>query len=163
MMNRRGDMLAYHRQGMKTTEWIPLVAAKHNCTEEAVKRDWSRRRDWIHHFMKLDNPVAMAKKIIYDNELLLLDAYNLYEQTEDPKAKLQIMWLRLKANREKRDFLSEIGALSHIRSDYEEKLWAHKKKLDQEKHPYLKGDEDQHIRAMALLKAGIELPGANEG
>jgi len=114
MLDRRREMLSLHKQGMKVCEWAPLVASKYNTTEDVVKRDWSRRRGWMHHFFKLDDPIAMAKKLISDNEVLLLDAHNLYEQAIEPKIQLQIMWLRLKINREKINLLKEIGEYSSI-------------------------------------------------
>ena len=64
MIIRRKEMLEYHKQGMKTSEWIPLVASKHNCSEDALKKDWGRRRSWIHQFMKIDDSKQLANEMI---------------------------------------------------------------------------------------------------
>jgi hypothetical protein len=151
--DRRSEMLSLHKQGMRVCEWAPLVASKYNTTEDVVKRDWSRRRGWMHHFFKLDDPIAMAKKLISDNEVLLLDAHNLYEQAIEPKIQLQIMWLRLKINRERINLLKEIGAFNPIKADFEEKVRDYKHKVRLEKDPSGKGDEDDRIRQAALNKS----------
>ena len=159
LADRRREMVACHMQGMKVSEWTPLVALKYKCKEEALQRDWSRRRSWIHLFLELEDPSELVQRIVSDHELLLLDTNSLFEQSEDPKMKLQLMWVRLKINREKKDFLKEIGAFDPIRAKYEQMKNDLITKINRERYPYLKGNEDQNIRNSALKKAGRELPG----
>ena len=56
-------------------------------------------------------------------------------------------------------YLKNIGALDHIRVDFEYESGYHREKREEEKHPYRKGERDWHIRNMALLKrmSGEEL------
>ena len=49
-------------------------------------------------------------------------------------------------------YLKSIGALDHIRVDFEYESGYHREKREEEKHPYRKGERDWHVRNMALLK-----------
>ena len=136
LMNRRGDCLNHHMQGMKKSEWVPLVASKHNCSEEALDRDWTRRKTWIHYFMKIDNSKQLALEILKDYELTLLDAYHIFEEAEDPKTKIQATWLRLKIMKLKQEFLKEINALDYIKVDFRNQGRKHDVEMDP--NPYRK-------------------------
>jgi hypothetical protein len=86
--DRRVEMLSCYRQGIKVVDWAPLVASKFKISEDSVKKDWSRRRNWMHFFLKLEDPILMAKKLVSDNELLMLDADNLFVEADEPKIQL---------------------------------------------------------------------------
>jgi hypothetical protein len=156
--DRRREMLSFHQQGLKLVDWAPLVATKYKSTEDAIKRDWGRRRVWVHHFLRLDDPLDMAKKLVSDNEVLMLDADNLFEKADDPKIRLQIMWLRLKIFSERINLMKEMGGFEPIKADFEVKMRVHREKLCVERNPQLKGDEDHRIREAALRKCVRELP-----
>ena len=104
MIERRREMLSLDRSGMKPSEWIPLVASNHEISEDAVKKDWGNRRNWIRQFMNIDNSKDLAVELLQDYEVSILDAYHLYEQAKDVKTKIQAMWLRLKIVKEKKRF-----------------------------------------------------------
>lgn len=153
LFDRRQEMLALHEQGFKASEWVPQIASKYHVTEDSVKKDWTRRRNWVHYFLKLEDATSLVKKLISDNEVLLLDATNLYEQTEEPKIKLQMMWLRLKIYHERVITLKEIGAFGPIQVEFKKQTREYTHKLDLEKYPYLKGEDDYRIRQEALKKS----------
>ena len=153
VVDRRREMLSFHEQGLKVTEWVKLVASKFQMTEDAVKKDWSRRRSWIHLFVKLEDPISLVKKLISDNELLLLDAENLYDRADESREQLQLMWLRLKIHKERVGLLKEMGAFEPIKGDFEHKKRLHIEKLSEEHYPYRKGDRDREIREQALSRS----------
>ena len=146
-------MLSFHKQGLKIADWAKLVAQKFQTTEDTIKKDWSRRRSWVHLFLKLDDPITMAKNLIADNEVLFLDAQNMFEQADDQRMQLQLMWLRLKISKERTNIFKEICAFSPIKVDFEEKARTHKQKIWDEKDPSRKGDKDHEIRQRALRKS----------
>ena len=152
VIERRREMLAYHRQGLSVKDWAPQVASKFQVTEDAVKRDWSRRRIWIHLFLKFDNPIELAKNLLIENEDLSLDAQNLYEQIDDPGIRLQVMWLRLGINKARLNIQKEMGAFCQIKFDFEEKTRVYKQNVWDDKDPSRKGNEDYKIRKQALMK-----------
>ena len=158
LIDRRREMFSYHRDGLKVCEWASLVASKYNVSEEAVKRDWSRRRNWISCFFKFDDPIAMAKKLIADNEILMLDATNVYMQAEAPRIQLQLLWLLLKINHERANLLKDMGAFGPTQVHFEIKTKDHKEKLLLENNPERKGNKEYWIRYDALKKSERALP-----
>ena len=118
MVERRKEMLDLNRSGMKPSEWIPIVASNYEVSEDAVKKDWGNRRNWIQQFMKINDSQQLALDMLQDYEVSILDAYHLYEQADDVKTKIQASWLRLKIMKEKKEFLKEINALDFISVDY---------------------------------------------
>jgi hypothetical protein len=94
------------------------VASNHEISEDAVKKDWGNRRNWIQQFMKINDSHQLALELLQDYEVSLLDAYHLYEEAEDVKTKIQAMWLRLKIIKERQEFLKEIKALEYIKVDF---------------------------------------------
>ncbi len=130
MIERRTEMLNLNRSGMKPSEWIPLVASNHETSEDAVKKDWGNRRNWIQQFMKINDSQQLALEMLQDYEVSILDAYHLYEEAEDIKTKIQTMWLRLKIMKEKQDFLKEINALNYIKVDFRNQSNKHDRETD---------------------------------
>ena len=133
MVERRTEMLNLNRSGMKPSEWIPLVASNYEISQDAVKKDWGNRRNWIQHFMKIDDSKQLALEMLQDYEVSILDVYHLYEGAEDVKTKIQTMWLRLKIIKEKQEFLKEINALDFIRVDFQFQGFKHDKEHDLER------------------------------
>ena len=158
LLKRRSEMLEFYRQGVKISNWAPILAQKYQINEEAIKRDWSRRNKWVHIFVKIDDPFLMAKKIVAENELLMSDAYRLFENSDDPRSTVQLMWLRLKIWKEYVSLMRELGLFQPLKVDYENKALLHKKKLDEERIPYLKADRDREIRKSALSREHDNLP-----
>lgn len=136
MIERRREMLSLNRSGMKPSEWIPLIASNHKISEDAVKKDWGNRSNWIQQFMKIDNSQQLALELLQDYEVAVLDAYHLYEEAEDVKTKIQTVWLRLKIIRLKQEFLKEINALDYIKVDFRNQ--GHKHDVDMDPNPYRK-------------------------
>lgn len=130
MIERRSEMLSLNRSGMKPSEWIPLVASNHEISEDAVKKDWGHRRNWIQQFMKINDSQQLALEMLQDYEVSILDAYHLYEEAEDVKTKIQAMWLRLKIIKEKQEFLKEIHALEFIKVDFRNQGDKHDRETD---------------------------------
>ena len=133
MNARREEMLGISKSGMKPSEWIPLVAKDHEISEDAVKRDWGNRRNWIGQFMKIDDSQHLAVELLQDYEVAILDAYYLYEEAEDVKTKIQAMWLRLKIIKEKKEFLKEIRALDFMKADFQFQGYKHDREYDQQR------------------------------
>lgn len=130
MIERRKEMLNLSRSGAKPSEWIPLVASNHEISEDAVKKDWGNRRNWIQQFMKINDSQQLALELLQDYEVSILDAYHLYAEAEDVKTKIQAMWLRLKIIKEKQEFLKEIDALNYIKVDFRNQGYKHDKEMD---------------------------------
>ncbi len=125
-----------------------LVATKHEVTEDAAKKDWGKRRDWIKFFNTIDDAKTLGLQLLHDYELAILDAENLYEQTDDPKTKIQILWFRLKSIKQKQDFLNEVGGLRRLQSSFLEKFGEHQREMEEKKYPQLNGEKDPFMRAM---------------
>lgn len=128
MLDRRVDMLHYYRLGIEPKVWIPEIAKKFGISEEAIKKDWSKRKDWMTNLIKVENAEDLAKSIFIDYEISILDTYRLHRSTEDPKTRIQALWARLKAIQLKKEFLREIGALDHLRFDFRLEARKHSKK-----------------------------------
>jgi uncharacterized protein YjcR len=90
MIERRKEMLSLYRSGMKPKEWMPIIASEYNVSVDAVKKDWSNRRSWIHFFIDVDDTKELGLGIIREYENALFDADNLYEQAEEVKIKTQL-------------------------------------------------------------------------
>ena len=130
MIARREEMLAFSKSGTKPSVWIPLVAEKYGISEDAVKRDWGNRRNWIGQFMNLKDSQHLTEEMLRDYEVMMLDAYHLYEEAEDIKTKIQTMWLRKTIIKEKREFLKEIHALDFIKADFRFQGYKHDREYD---------------------------------
>jgi hypothetical protein len=115
LLNRRKDMLYQDRLGLKPVDWVPKIAQKYGCTVEAVKKDWSERKKWMQTFLKINDVENLALDILLDYEIGLIDACKLYDEAEDPKIKIQTLWLRFKAIQMKMDYLKGLGALEKIK------------------------------------------------
>ena len=150
-------MLKCHKQGLKLAKWAPILAKKFEISEEAIRRDWSRRHSWIHNFINLDDAFSGVKKLIAQNQLLVQDACILFEEADDPKNKLQYMWLRLKIWREQFNMMKDMGFFGPIRTNFEHKTLLHKMKLDEQRIPYLEAQRDRDIRKNALSKEHEDL------
>ncbi len=127
VLDRRRDMLMMNRLGVQPKEWVPVVASKHGANEEAVKKDWSKRKEWMKVILKINDVEALALDTLNHYEVTLLDSYKLFEEIEDPKLKIQTVWLRIKAIKLKEDFLRDLGALDYIRTDFRAKANKHDK------------------------------------
>ena len=149
---RRLEMLLLHREGLTVIDLAQELAPKYNISEEAVKRDWSRRRNWMQDFVRIDEPIELVNKMIVDNEVLFQDSQNLYQQAESTSLKVQILWLQLKIQRERKSMLKEMGAFEPIQKDYNFKARDRFDELIVEREPYRKGEEDRKIRKRALDK-----------
>ena len=143
---RRIDMLYYNRLGAEPKEWIPIIASKHCVSEESLRRDWSKRKDWMPQFLKLNEAKELMQDILFDTDKVILDAYSVYDGTDDVKAKVQLLWLRMGAIQRRKDLLSELGAFESLRSDFRDKSSDYQKKKEwrrlEERYPELKEIED---------------------
>ena len=91
-------MLYYSRVGLKPKDWIPIVASNHGVSEDAIRKDWTKRKNWMRMLLKIDDPEALALSILMNNEVALSQAYKLFEQAQDVKTKIQTLWLIIKTN-----------------------------------------------------------------
>lgn len=156
LIDRRIDMLYLTRLGIKPKDWIEEIAFKYGSTPEAVKRDWGNRKKWMKQILKISDAEGLALDLLFDYEMAVIDAYKLYAKAEDVNSKIQALWLRLKATKMRETYLKSIGALEHIAADFRDEAGEHKRELEEERYPYLKGDHDRHIRSMTLLKARLK-------
>ena len=151
IFDRRKDMLHYSMLGLKAKEWIPMVASNHKVSEDAIRKDWTKRQNWIRILLKIDDPEALALSIIMNNEVALSQAYKLFEQAQDIKTKIQTLWLIIKTNQIRVNCFKELGVPCQVKFADENKS-DNQQELLEEEFPYRIGDKDRHIRTMALLK-----------
>jgi hypothetical protein len=153
-------MIEFYRQGIKCADWAPLIAKEFSCSEEAAKKDWSRRKWWINCFIQLDNPSNIALDILGEIELLHMDVFNLFEvNSENPHILLQLLLLRLKIIKEKQNFLENTGAADVIRAEFDHKKQLLASELELERYPHRIGNHDEYIREQVIKKVGKEMPG----
>jgi len=155
LIDRRLHMLYLTRLGIKPKDWIEEIAFKYHSTPEAVRRDWGNRKRWIKQILKIGDAEGLVLDILFDYEKAIIDAYKLYAGTDELNSKIQALWLRLKAIKMRETYLKNIGALEQITADFQNEAEEHKRELEEERYPYLKGDRDRHIRSMALLKTRL--------
>ena len=118
ILKRRKEMINYDRLGYKAAEWIPWVAAKYGASEDAVKRDWSNRGKWMEMYFQSNEVQTLGVEILYDYEIALRDACELYDKTEDLKMKPTVFGLKLKALKMKTDFLNDFRVLDRVKEQY---------------------------------------------
>jgi len=147
---RRSEMLRCYNEGLKVVEWAPILSSQFEVSEETLRRDWSRRHNWLHFFVNFDDSFLATRKLIAENEALVQDANALFEEADDPKTKLQFMWLRLKIFKEQVSMLKELGLFGPVIIDFEHKAKLHKRNLDEKMYPYLRAERDREIRKGAL-------------
>lgn len=100
--------------------------------------------------LKIEDAEALALDILYDYEKALQDSYKLFNDAEKIPNKVHALWARLKAIQLREKYLENIGALDQVRIDFEYKSDYHREKKEEEKYPYKKGEQDRHIKRMAL-------------
>ncbi len=158
MLDRRVDMLFLDRMGIKSGDWIQEIAVKYGTTPEAVRKDWSRRKAWMRQILRVGDAEELALDVLYDYESALRDACKLYHDATDVGDRVQALWARLRVIQMREQYLRNVGALDRIGFDFRNEADEHKEHVMEEKYPYLKGDRDDHIRTMALLKVPGEKP-----
>ena len=88
MIKRRGDMTSFHKKGMKTNDWIPIVASKYGVSEDAVKKDWNKRPFWNKNMIDLRNCGALIRGCIFDIENYSIKLENFVKTTKNENCKL---------------------------------------------------------------------------
>jgi hypothetical protein len=137
---------------VKAKDWIQEIAFKYKTTPGAVKRDWSRRKQWMRTILKIEDAEDLALSLLYDYEKAVQDTYKLYDNASAITEKIHCLWARLRAVQMREKYLKSIGALDQICIDFEYSSANHRERKEEEKYPYKKGERDSHIRQMALLK-----------
>ena len=138
---------------MKSSEFIPIIANKHQVSEDAVKKDWSNRPNWIKYFMNVEDTEKLAYGILEEYETTRLDAVNLYEQADEIKIKTQLLWLRLKITDRKYDYIKEIGVLQYLKSDYNDKIKEHNDDKMEKKYPGYKEKQEREREYLERLSS----------
>ncbi len=150
-------MLYQDRLGLKPRDWIPIIAKKYGCSEDAVKKDWSERKRWMQTFISANEVENLALDILFDYELASIDACKLYEEAKDTKTKIQTFWLRVKTIQMKHGYLRELGALKKMTTKFTIEDNTYKQKLNAENYPpSIKFSEDVNriIKISELLESG---------
>jgi len=133
---RRKEIFSYYMEGTKCSEFAPIIAKKYDCTEDAIRRDWSRRREWMHLFVNIDSAKDLAYRLLMDYEVSIIDSYHLYEIAENFKDKMQAYRLRRELMKDKKEFFKDINVLTYIGVDYKRQGERHWVETDPD--PYTK-------------------------
>ena len=122
ILKRRRRMISCDRLGLKPAEWVPQVAEEFGASKEAVKRDWNNRKKWMNMYFQTTEIQTLGLDALFEYELAVEEAKELYQQTKNPKMKPTTLGLMLKAIKMKYDFLKEFGILHRLENQYYEEV-----------------------------------------
>jgi hypothetical protein len=82
LIERRRKMLRCSLGGDITT-CVKRLAREYGVTESALWRDWQRRSEWLGSIGSLDDPIAAAKKLLAEKELVREEAWRIFQKAEE--------------------------------------------------------------------------------
>ena len=156
--NRRREMLRKQRLGVEPREFIPTIAAKYGVKVDAVKKDWSKRENWMKILLKMEDAQSLVSELLLEFDIIREETQLLVEQEENSKIKTQQLYLSLKVAKERKELLRELGVFEILKCYYKSKAREHSRKLLEEEFPWMKGNRDLLNSVMALAKASGKYP-----
>lgn len=78
----------YSFSGVRTSEWIPILAHRYEVSESAIWSDWSRRGRWIPEIVQLDKSSLKMGELFVRLERALTKAYSLMMTTSNEAVRI---------------------------------------------------------------------------
>ena len=157
MLKRRDEMLRLFSLGFEIKEITAKVASKYDVNQEAVRRDWSNRKDWMKNYLNIEDTRDLVLRMLFRLDINYEEACQLSDQETSFKSKSHMLSLKVQIEKEKRELLKYLGAFAVIKADFKNSVLEHIEKLFEEKYPWTKGNKDLFNSAMALSKARGDL------
>ena len=88
ILDRRLECLNYAFSGVRTGEWVPIIATKYGVSESGIWNDWSRRPRWISEVFTLDEGAYKVSELLGRLELALIQAYRLMVTSKNESVKI---------------------------------------------------------------------------
>jgi len=91
ILERRLEMLDMSFSGVRTSEWIPILAHRYSVTESAVWSDWGRRDRWLPQLFSLEKGAYKVSELLGRLELAITRAFGLMMSTNNESVKIGSM------------------------------------------------------------------------
>jgi hypothetical protein len=157
ILARRREMINYDRLGIKAKDWISQVARKYGASEEAVKRDWSNRKEWMETYLNAKDTQSLVSGLMLEYDIAYEEACRLCEQEKNPKLKMQFIYLKLKIIEKKTDILKQIGGFKLLNREFRIEALKHARKLEEEWFPWMKGNIEAANKNLKDFKKKADL------
>ena len=158
ILKRRKEMINNDRLGFQPKEWIPQVATKYGANEEAVKRDWSNRKKWMNTYLSVKDTKSRISGLMLEYDIAIEEVCLLYEQEKNSKAKIQLLYLKLKIIEKKNELMKQLGYFEAFRKEYRIEALKHSRKLEEEWFPWMKGNIEAANENLKYFKKKTKLP-----
>ena len=152
MAKRRRDMLRYSRLGLPAKDFCGRVASKYGVSEEAVLRDWAKRKEWMKSLCAEEKNRSLALEMVLEYESDLEQISSLIEKEQDATKLIQLYHLKEKLRSNMKEFLFKLGAFDSVKFDLERQIAEKARKLFEKTYPWVKGNRKIYNSAMALEK-----------
>jgi hypothetical protein len=88
ILERRLNCLEYYFLGVKSSEWIPVVAKRYGVKPQAIRSDWTRRSKWIPNLQnQLDSQARFSERLVL-LDTLTKKAYAMTRTADNDSAKI---------------------------------------------------------------------------
>lgn len=128
LLERRKECLKMYSRGLGVTVWAKDVAEAYKTTENAIRRDWARREEWILQIINLDNSESLVHELYNNLEQTKNAAWGIYHTAENqPSAQVGALKHIMDAVRIEVEILQSLGKMPRVPDRIEQRETGEKK------------------------------------
>jgi len=108
---RRKKMLKFHFRGIAATDWVPILAKDYGIGEDAIWKDWFRRKSWLAKVFDLADVADEINMNMVELMNVKEEAWRTYEKAENAQSKAAALKIVQRAITDKIGILQSLGMI----------------------------------------------------